>query len=104
MPKTHPFWFIREGDKLIQVTKEAFDQAVREGKSVKYGGGYQSKKCERIAEQLEASRMALLTKPDLPTKFRAAITNPRNVIEIQVIAADDPQFWEKEAKQPKYQS
>jgi hypothetical protein len=103
MPEILPYWFIRDGAKLIQVSKDNFDKAIREGKSVKYGGGYQTKKCERIAEKLEASRMALLEKPDLPTKFREVLTNPKNVVEVQVIAVDDPQFWEKEAKRPKYQ-
>ncbi len=102
MPKTSPFWFIRDGEKLIQCSKEDFDNAIIEGKSVKYRG-YANKRCERIADQLEESRMAFLSKPDLPPKFRAVITNPRNVVEVQVIAVDDPIFWTKEAKRPKYQ-
>ena len=101
MSKTTPFWFIREGDKLIQCNKEAFDKAIVEGKSVKYRG-YANKKAERIAEELEASRMAFLADPNLPPKFRAVITNPRNVCEVQVILVDDSQFWEREFKRPKY--
>jgi hypothetical protein len=102
MPKLSPFWFIRDGAKLIQCNKEAFDKAIVEGKSVKYRG-YANKKCERIAEQLEASRMAFLSNPALPPKFRAAITNPQNVCEVQVIRVDDLDFWVKESKRPKYQ-
>ena len=102
MPQTLPFWFIRDGAKLIQCSKGDFDKAIIEGKSIKYGG-YANKKCERIAEQLEESRMALLAKLDLPPKFRAVITKPRNVVEVQVIQVDDPQFWVKESKLPKYQ-
>lgn len=102
MPRTLPFWFIREGDKLIQCSKNDFDKAIIQGKSVKYHG-YANKKCERIAEQLEESRMAFLAKPDLSAKFRAVITNPRNVVEVEVIRVDDPQFWEREFKNPKYQ-
>jgi hypothetical protein len=98
-----PFWFIRDGAKLRQVTKEAFDKAIVEGKSIKYQG-YQNKRAEYIAEQLEASRMQLLAKPELPTKFRAVLTNPRNVVEVQVVQVDDPQFWFKEAKRTKYQT
>jgi hypothetical protein len=95
-------WFIREGEKLIQTTKEGFDKAILEGKSVKYRG-YPNKKAENIAEKLELSRMALLANPDLSPKFRAAITNPCNVCEVQIIQVDDPLFWSKEAKRPKYQ-
>jgi hypothetical protein len=102
MPKLSPFWFIRDGPKLIQCNKAAFDKAIVEGKSVKYNG-YASKKCERIAEQLESSRMAFLADPALPPKFRVAITNPLNVCEVQVIRVDDPDFWVKESKRPKYQ-
>lgn len=104
MTKTSPttaFWFIQEGDKQIQCTKEAFDKAIIEGKSVKYRG-YANKKAERIAEELEASRMALLADLDLPLRFRAAITNPRNVCEVQIIQVDDVQFWLRESKRPKY--
>ena len=100
-PITH-CWFIRDGEKLIQGSKEAFDKAIIEGKSVKYHG-YANKKSERIAEQLETSRMALLADPALPTKLRAVLTNPRNVVEVQIITVDDPQFWVKESKRPKYQ-
>jgi len=46
--------------------------------------------------------MAFLANPDLPPKFRAAITNPRNVVEVQVILVDDPEFWVRESKRPKY--
>lgn len=102
MSKTSPYWFIRDGDKLIQCTKEAFDKAIVEGKSVKYHG-YANKKCERIADELEESRMAFLADPALSPKFRAAITSPRNVCEVQVIMGDDPQFWVRESKRPKYQ-
>ena len=101
MPKTCPFWFIREGEKFIQCSKDDFDKAIVEGKSVKYRG-YADKKCEQIAEKLEASRMELLSKPDLSPKFSAAITNPRNVVEVEVILVDDPDFWVREAKRPKY--
>ena len=101
MPKTSPYWFIREGAKLIQCNKEDFDKAIVEGKSVKYRG-YANKKTERIADQLEDARMTFLNTPDLSPKFRAAITNPRNVVEIQVIMVDDPQFWLRESKRPKY--
>jgi hypothetical protein len=101
MSKTAPYWFIRDCDKLIQCNKEAFDKAIVEGKSVKYRG-YANKKCERIAEVLEASRMAFLADPEVSPKFRAVITNPRNVCEVQVILVDDPQFWTREAKRPKY--
>ncbi len=102
MSKTSPFWFIRDGEKLIQCSKDDFDKAIVEGKSVKYRG-YANKKCERIADELEDSRMAFIGKPDLPPKFRSAITNPKNVVEVQVILVDDPQFWLKESKRPKYQ-
>jgi hypothetical protein len=102
MAKTSPFWFIRDGTKLIQCTKEDFDKAIVEGKSVKYHG-YANKKAERIAEELEASRMAFLAKAELPTKLRMALTNPRNVLEVQVIMVNDPLFWIKESKRPKYE-
>jgi hypothetical protein len=95
-------WFTRDGEKLIQTTKEGFDKAIVEGKSVKYRG-YANKKAENIAEQLEKSRMTFLTNSDLSPKFRTAITNPSNVCEVQIIRADDPLFWTKEAKRPKYQ-
>ena len=95
-------WFIRDGEKLIQCTKEGFDKAIVEGKSVRYRG-YANKRAERIAEQLEASRMAFLADPMLSPKFRAAITNPQNVCEVQIIQADDPLFWTRESKRPKYQ-
>ena len=97
-----PNWFIRDGEKLIPCNKEDFDKAVVEGKSVKYHD-YANKKCERIADELEESRMAFLRKPNLSPKFRAVITNPVNVVEIQVITVDEPQFWVRESKRPKYQ-
>ena len=102
MPKTSPFWFIRDGTKLIQCSKEDFDKAVVEGKSVKYRG-YANKRSERIAEDLEETRTTFLKDTNLPPKFRAAITNPRNVVEVQVILVDDPQFWIRESKRAKYQ-
>lgn len=101
MSKTSPYWFIRDGDKLLQCSKEDFDKAITEGKSVKYGC-YTDKKSERIADNLEASRMEFLGNPDLPPKFRAAITNPKNVIDVQVITLMEPQFWVRESKRPKY--
>jgi hypothetical protein len=103
MKRTTPitaFWFICENSKLIQCKKNEFDRAIKQGKSVKYKG-YPNKKTERIAEQLEASRMAFLTQPNLSANFRSALTNPRLVIAVQVIAADDPLFWEQESKHPK---
>ena len=102
MSKTLPYWFFRDGDKLIQCSKDDFDKAISEGKSVKYRG-YANKKCERIAERLEESRMTLLAKPELPTKVRSVLTCPRNVVEVEVIMVDDEHFWEKESKRPKYQ-
>jgi hypothetical protein len=102
MSKTSSFWFIRDGEKLIQCSKDDFDRAIVEGKSIKYRG-YANKKCERIADELEESRMAFISNTDLSPKFRAAITNPRNVVEVQVILVDDPQFWLRESKRPKYQ-
>jgi hypothetical protein len=101
MSKNAPYWFIRDGEKLIQCNKPAFDKAIIEGKSVKYRG-YANKKCERIAEQLEASRMAFLADPNCSPRLRAAITNPANVCEVQVIQVDDPDFWVKESRRPKY--
>jgi hypothetical protein len=101
MSKNAPYWFIRDGEKLIQCNKPAFDKAIVQGKSVKYRG-YANKKCERIAEQLETSRMTFLSDPNCPHTFRAAITNPANVCEVQVIQVDDPDFWVKEYKRPKY--
>ncbi|MGD0644799.1 MAG: hypothetical protein ABSA75_07830 [Candidatus Bathyarchaeia archaeon] len=104
MPKTSPIfpcWFVRDGAKLLQCSKEGFDRAIVEGKSVKYRG-YANKRSERVADELEESRMLFLRNPDLSPKFRAAITNPRNVVEVQVILVDDPQFWARESKRPKY--
>jgi hypothetical protein len=105
MPKPAPvtvFWFIRENGKDIQCTKAAFDQAIRDGKSVKYRG-YANKRAENIAEQLEKSRMAFLENPATPTRFRAVLTNPANVVTVQIVDVDDPLFWERESKLPKYQ-
>jgi hypothetical protein len=107
MPKPSPspvtvFWFIQDGTKQIQCTKAAFDQAIREGKSIKYRG-YANKKIERIAEQLEASRMAFLADPATATKFREVLTDPAKVVRAQIIEVSDPSFWEKEATHPKYQ-
>jgi hypothetical protein len=99
---TFPCWFIRDGAKLFQCSKEAFDKAIVEGKSVKYKG-YANKKCERIAEQLEDSRMAFLKDLNISAKFREALTSPKNVVAVQVIDVDDPQYWIKESKRPKYQ-
>lgn len=99
---TGPFWFIRDGNKLIQCTKQAFDKAIIAGKSVKYKG-YANKRAEKIADQLEASRIALLAKPDLPTKFRAVLITPSNVVQVQIIDVDDPEFWIRESRNPKYQ-
>ncbi|MCW4024966.1 MAG: hypothetical protein NWF01_08030 [Candidatus Bathyarchaeota archaeon] len=100
-PPRPPFWFIREGDKLKPCSKAEFDQAILEGKSIRYRG-YANKREEHIAEKLEASRMEFLAKPDLPEKFKTAITNPANVIEVQIMQVDDPEFWLKEFKHPKY--
>jgi hypothetical protein len=99
---TTPFWFIRDGNKLIQCTKDAFDQAIREGKSVKYRT-YQNKRAERTAEELEQSRMEMLSNLDLSSKLRAVLTNPANEVQVQIIDANDPLFWVKESKKPKYQ-
>lgn len=102
MSKTSAFWFIRDGEKLIQCSKADFDKAIVEGKSIKYRG-YANKKSEHIAEELEASRMAILSNTNLPPKLRAALTSPRNVVEVQIISVEDPQFWERESKRQKYQ-
>lgn len=104
MPKniTGPFWFIRDGDKLLQTNKTAFDKAIVEEKSVKFNG-YPNKRTEKIAEALEASRMMLLSKPDLPPRFRTVLTSPANVTQVQIIDVADPEFWIKESKNPKYQ-
>ncbi len=106
MPKrTSPistFWFIREGNRLLQVSKSDFDKAITDGKSIKYNG-YPNKKTEKIAEQLETTRMGMLSQPELPTKLRVALKNPQLVIQVEIIEANDPLFWEKESKLPKYQ-
>jgi hypothetical protein len=99
---TGPFWFIRNGDKQIQCPKEAFDTAIKEGKSIRYNG-YPDRRTEKTAEALEASRMLLLSQPDLPTKFRELLTNPANVVQVEVIEADDPEYWVRELKNQKYQ-
>ncbi|MCL1977871.1 MAG: hypothetical protein FWG55_07230 [Candidatus Bathyarchaeota archaeon] len=103
MSKNLPYWFIREGDKLIQCSKTDFDQAIREGKSVKYRS-YVDKRTDRIAEALEASRIVLLNDPSTPTRFRQVLTDPVKVIQVQVIDVNDPEFWNKEARLPKYQT
>jgi hypothetical protein len=105
MPKNPigPFWYIREGDKIIQCAKAEFDKAITEGKSVKYNG-YPNMRMEKIAEALEASRMLLLSQMDLPTKYRAVLTNPANVVQVEIIEVDDPEFWVRESKNPKYQN
>ena len=105
MPKNPigPFWFIRDGEKLIQCNKDAFDKAVKEGKSVKYNW-YPNMRMEKIAEALEASRMLLLSQPDLPTRFRAILLDPANVVAIEVIDVNDAEFWVHESKNPKYQN
>lgn len=104
MPKnpTGPFWFIREGDKFIQCNKAAFDKAITEGKSIRYNG-YPDKRTEKTAESLEASRMLLLSNPNLPSRLRKIMTNPANVIQVEVIEVEDPEFWIKESKDPRYQ-
>jgi hypothetical protein len=102
MSKNAPFFFIREGAKLIQCSKNDFDKAVREGKSIWYRG-YANKSTEKIAAQLEASRMKFLAMPDLSPKLREVLLDPVNVVEVEIIRVDDPLFWEKEAKLPKYQ-
>ncbi len=96
------FWFIREGAKLIECTKTEFDKAITEGKSIKYNG-YPNRKVERVAEQLEASRMTLLGREELSAKFRAKLLNPQIVVQVQVIDVCDPFFWEQESKLFKYQ-
>jgi hypothetical protein len=103
MPKnpTGPFWFIRDGDKLIQCSKAAFDKAITEGKSIKYNG-YPDRRTEKIAEALEASRMLYLSKPDLSLRFKAVLTDPANVVQVEIIEVDDPEFWIKESRNPKY--
>ena len=101
MSKACAFWFIRDGEKLSQCSKEDFDKAITEGKSVKYGC-YADKKSERVADELEASRMKLLSNPDVPLKFHALLTNPKIVIDVQVVNLMDTSFWVRELKNPKY--
>ena len=95
------FWFYREGDKLIQCSKDVFDYAIRQGRSIWYGG-YVNRKMEKVAEKLERSRMNFLSREDLPFKFRQIITDPAFVIEVEIIRVDDPLFWEKEYQKLKY--
>ena len=104
MPKnpTGPFWFIRKGNKLIQCSKDDFDKAIVEGKSIKYNG-YPNKQTEKIAEALEASRMLQLSNPNLPPRLRSVLTTPINVVQVQIFDVYDPEFWVKESKNPKYQ-
>jgi hypothetical protein len=99
--KTHAFWFIRDGEKLRQCSKNDFDQAIRDGKSVKYGG-YPDRRTEKFAERLEASRVQFLAKPDLNPKFRQALTSPEKVVEAQIVRLDEPDYWLKESKLAKY--
>ena len=101
MSKASAYWFIRDGQKLIQCSKEDFDKAISDGKSVKYGC-YACRKSERLAEELEVSRMEFLRKPDLSPKFRAALTDPILVIDAQIVSLMDPQFWVRESKLSKY--
>jgi hypothetical protein len=103
MPKnpTGPFWFIREGEKSIQCSKAEFDQAIKDGKSIRYNG-YPDKRTEKIAEALEASRMLLLSNPNLPARLRKIMTDPANVVQVEVIDVNEPEFWIKESKDPKY--
>jgi hypothetical protein len=103
MPKnpTGPFWLIREGDKSIRCSKAEFDQAIKDGKSIRYNG-YPDKRTEKIAEALEASRMLLLSSPKLPDRLRKIMTNPANVVQVEIINVDEPEFWVKESKDPKY--
>jgi hypothetical protein len=103
MSKNLPYWFIRQGEKLIQCNKADFDQAIRDGKSVKYRT-YANKRAERIADVLEESRMTLLNDPQIPTKFRQILTDPVKVVQVQIINVDDPEFWNKESRNPKYQT
>lgn len=103
MSKVCAFWFIREGDKLIQCSKEQFDNAIREGKSIKYRL-YANRRSEKIAEKLEQTRMTFLTQSDLPSKFRSALTDPVLVINAEIINPIDPDFWLKESKKLKYQN
>ena len=102
MSKVSAYWFIRDGLKLLQCSKEDFDRAITEGRSVKYRG-YANKKSERIADALESSRMEFLRNPDLSPVFRSALTNPENVIDVQIITLMKPDFWAKESKMPKFQ-
>jgi len=101
MSKASACWFIKNGEKLIQCSKDDFDKAIAQGKSVKYRG-YANKRRERIADKLEASRMNFLAKSDLQPKFRATLTNPTKVIEVQIIEVRDPDYWMRESKLQNY--
>jgi hypothetical protein len=103
MSKNLPYWFIREGDKFIQCSKTDFDKAIREGKSVKYRT-YANKRAERTAEALEAARMEFLSDPTTPTKLRETLMDPEKVVQVQIIDVNDPEYWKKESKNPKYQT
>jgi len=46
--------------------------------------------------------MKLLAKPDLPSKFRSVLTDPVQVIAVQVIDVYDSEFWIRESRNPKY--
>ena len=37
--------------------------------------------------------MEFLQKPNLSPKFRAALTNPTNVIDVEVVSLMDPEYW-----------
>jgi hypothetical protein len=101
MSKATACWFIREGLKLRQCSKEDFDKAISEGKSIKYGC-YADKRSERRADQLETSRLEFLRNSKLPPKFRAVLTNPNRVIQAQIITVEDAAYWLRESKDPKY--
>jgi hypothetical protein len=79
----------------------SFDKAITEGKSIRYNG-YPDKRTEKNAESLEASRMLLLSNPNLPSRLRKIMTDPANVIQVEVIEVEDPEFWIKESKDPRY--
>lgn len=103
MSKKLPFWFIRKEDKLIQCSKADFDNAIREGKSIKYRT-YASKRAEYIAEALETSRMKWLNDPQTATEFRQVLTDPVKVVQVQIIDVNDIEFWNKESRRQKYQT
>ena len=101
MSKTSPHWFIRDGDKLIQCSKEDFDKAIIEGKSVKYRS-YANKKSGRIADDLEASRMELLKNPNISPKIPRSHNKPEACHRSPDHNGHGPQFWVTESKLPKY--